>query len=315
VNLPGNLNVALARFLDETGRGGLSEASAALSQAYKAGNTSRAVDLAAYVVTRVPATFAANASVMAALAEAWPDFVPLSLLDVGAGPGVASWAAVTQWPDITTVTQVEHDRKFAGLAKQLNGWSGIAALCDAEIRQTQLQNMVDATADLVIASYVLAELPLEQMAQTADRLWAAAKQALVLIEPGTPQGFQRLQVIREHMLKRGAHIVAPCTHAAACPMVRDDWCHFKVRLARSRAHMHAKGAVVPFEDEAFSYLVVSRLPVAVLGGRIMAPPGATKAGITFNLCDGQGLHRENIASRDKQTYKRAKKLRWGDRWT
>jgi ribosomal protein RSM22 (predicted rRNA methylase) len=315
VILPGNLNVALSRWLADEGRGGLSLAASDLSRAYKAGSSSSAVSLAAYVATRVPATFAANGRVLEALTEAWPAFAPRTLLDVGAGPGVASWAVLARWPDISQVTQIERDTKFVGLARRLNSESDVVVLQKAEVRQVQLQAVPDVEADLVVASYVLAELPLQQMALVSEHLWAAATQALVLIEPGTPQGFGRLRVIREHLLKRGANVVAPCTHAAACPMAGDDWCHFKVRLARSREHMHAKGAVVPFEDEAFSYLVFSKQPLALTGARIIAPPEVNKPGISLQLCGALGLATEVIARRDKGPYKIAKRKRWGDPWT
>jgi ribosomal protein RSM22 (predicted rRNA methylase) len=313
VKLPGNLNVALSRWLADAGQGGLSAASDQLSRAYKAGKTSSAVSLAAYVATRVPATYAANARVLEAVMAAWPDFAPQSLMDVGAGPGVATWAALAQWPGITDVTQVEHDAKFVQLAKRLNAEGDVAALLKAHVQQVHLQ-AVTGGADVVMASYVLAELPLVQITQTADRLWAAADQALVLIEPGTPQGFARLRLIRDHLLTRGANIVAPCTHAAACPMTGDNWCHFKVRLARSREHMHAKGAVVPFEDEAYSYLVLSKQPVPQSGGRIIAPPDVSKPGISLPLCRATGLSTEIIARRDKGPYKLVKHKRWGDTW-
>ena len=65
---------------------------------------------------RVPATFAANMRVHQALAEAMPDFAPRTLLDIGTGPGTASWAALAQWPTIAQVTQCEQDKSFAGLA-------------------------------------------------------------------------------------------------------------------------------------------------------------------------------------------------------
>jgi ribosomal protein RSM22 (predicted rRNA methylase) len=315
VKLPGDLDVALAAWLEEAGRGGLSEQSSALSKAYKVGGSSAVVSLAAYVAARVPATFAANGRVLQTVTEVWPDFSPKSLLDVGAGPGVASWAAMAHWPEIATVTQVEHDTKFVALARAMNAESEIAALQSAVLQQVSLQSLPDVTADLVVASYVLAEMPVVQMASVADRLWAGTARALVLIEPGTPAGFQRLRIIRDHLLKRGAHVVAPCTHEAACPMTGDDWCHFKVRLSRSRAHMHAKGAVVPFEDEAFSYLAVARENVPLAGARVMAPPDVGKAGVDLRLCDGRGLSTETIARRNKASYKQAKHLRWGDLWT
>ncbi len=314
MNLPGHLNVALAQWLADHATGGLAQASAALSEAYRAGETSSAVSLAAYLTTRVPATFAANLRVLESVAEAWPGLAPQSLLDVGAGPGVASWAALAQWPSLTSATQVEQEPKFLALARALNAGSGLPALANADVVQGQLQQL-DKRVDLVLASYVLAELPLAQMVDAAGRLWAAAGQALVLVEPGTPQGFARLRAIRDHLLKDGAHVVAPCTHAHVCPMVGDDWCHFKVRLARSRAHMHAKGAVVPFEDEAFSYLALARQSVALAGSRIIAPPAVAKPGITFRLCQAEGLGDHHIARRDKAQYKLAKSKRWGDTWT
>jgi ribosomal protein RSM22 (predicted rRNA methylase) len=90
-----------------------------------------------------------------------------------------------------------------------------------------------------------------------------------------------------------------------------DWCHFTVRLARSREHMHAKAAHVPFEDEPFSWIAVSRVKYALAQARIVAPPVATKIGTTFKLCSTQGLTTPMIATRDKAAYKQIKKLAWG----
>ena len=41
-----------------------------------------------------------------------------------------------------------------------------------------------------------------------------------------------------------------------------DWCHFTQRLPRSRAHKQIKGAELPFEDEKFSYVALTRAPAA-----------------------------------------------------
>jgi ribosomal protein RSM22 (predicted rRNA methylase) len=85
-------------------------------------------------------------------------------------------------------------------------------------------------------------------------------------------------------------------------------------VQRSREHMHAKQATVPFEDESFSYLVLSRKAVPQTGGRIIAPVAINKVAATLPLCNGTGLHDETIASRDRPAYKRAKKIGWGDVW-
>jgi ribosomal protein RSM22 (predicted rRNA methylase) len=315
VRLPGELNAALTQWMAENGRGSLSNASQGLTAAYRKGETSTQVSLAAYVATRVPATFGANAEVQEALLAALPDFAPKSLLDIGAGPGVASWAALDFWPTLERVTLCEQDKKFAGLAAALNAASDIAVLKSAEvILKSEITLPPDLAADLVIASYMLAELPIEAMAQTAARLWARTKLVLLLIEPGTPQGFARLRAIRKTLIEQGACVLAPCTHQSVCPMAATDWCHFKTRLQRSREHMHAKGGTVPFEDEAFAYLLLSRQPAPQTGARIIAPTLTTKAGVALKLCDTTGLHDEMVASRDKPSYKRAKKKAWGQVW-
>ncbi len=315
MNYPGSLNAAIGEWLQQNSQGGLAGKTASLSDSYRKGANSSSVDLAAYVAARVPATYAANVRAQDAVAMAMPDFAPGSLLDVGTGPGTASWAALAQWPQTHNIVQCEQDQSFAWLAAKLNGESGLDALRRATLMQKSEANLpVDVRADLVIASYVLAELPLHAMADVARRLWARAQQVLLLIEPGTPQGFARLRLVRETLLGQGAVVIAPCTHQNACPMTGSNWCHFKTRVQRSRTHMHAKQASVPFEDEAFSYLAMSRNPVAQSGGRIIAPVSVNKVAATLPLCDGTGLRSEVIASRDKPAYKRARKSGWGDLW-
>jgi ribosomal protein RSM22 (predicted rRNA methylase) len=310
---PGALDAAVSEMIEA--EGGLSRQSAALTSAYRKGQTSSAVDIRAYLAARVPATFAANQRVMSEVVELMPAFAPTSLLDVGSGPGTACWAALDAWSSLSHVTQCEQDEAFAKSAISLNAASDIPALSAARLlRQSERALSLEEKADLVIASYMLAELPLEAVAETAKRLWARATQLLVLIEPGTPQGFQRLRMVRDHALSWGAQVIAPCTHQLACPMAGDDWCHFKVRLSRSRQHMHAKGAVVPFEDEPFSYLVLARKLVPQTSARIISAPTVTKIEARFRLCVEGKIEDHTIPARDKPIYKRAKKITWGDRW-
>jgi ribosomal protein RSM22 (predicted rRNA methylase) len=309
---PGNLDEAVAAWLAGKGQG-LAARSAALSERYRAGETSSHVEPAAYLAVRAPATFAACRKVLAEVAGAAPELSPMSLLDVGAGPGTAGWAAVAQWPALARITQVEVSSIFADIAAGLNAASGLPALENARLLCASLQEVdVAEEADVVLAAYVLAELPLASISATVASLWKRALQGLVLVEPGTPQGFARIRAAREALIAAGAHIAAPCTHDGACPMTGDDWCHFKVRLPRSRLHMHAKGASVPFENEAHSYLVALREGVPSNANRILAPPVSNKTGITLKLCGAGGLEERHIPSRDKATFKAVRKLQWGD---
>lgn len=305
-----DLTKALDGLLDGVSRKDLAAAAQTMSAGYRQGATSTAIvtplQAIAYAVARMPATHAACAAVFARLAEVMPALTPSSLLDVGAGTGAAGWAAIAQWPGIA-VTMLDHNPALRTLARKLADEGPLAA---AEILSGDLK-VEKPKADMVVASYVLAELPEEKAAVIATDLWQSADQALALIEPGTPDGFARIRAARAALIDSGAHVAVPCTHDKACPMSGDDWCHFSQRLSRSRDHMLLKEASVPFEDERYAYVVVTREKV-VSGARILAPPLESKPGLTFKLCDEKGLGAQFVATRDKNEYRRIRKRGWGD---
>ena len=311
MQFPPELTAALEALLDGVPRKDLAAAAKAMSAGYRQGETSQPIatplQATAYAVARMPATFAACAAVFARLVEVMPAFAPQSLLDVGAGTGAASWAAVTAWPDIADVTMLDRNPALRTLARRL---ADAGPLAGAEILGGDL-GAQKPSADLVMASYVLAELPQDQAASVARDLWQSTDGALALIEPGTPDGFARIRLARAALIAAGAHVAAPCTHDGNCPLRDDDWCHFSQRLARSRDHMLLKDATVPFEDERYAYVVMVRERVA-RDARILAPPLETKPGLTFKLCDETGLRAQFVASRDKTEYRRVKKRGWGD---
>ncbi|MEO8301968.1 MAG: small ribosomal subunit Rsm22 family protein [Rhizomicrobium sp.] len=308
---PPDLTKALASLLDGVSRKELAAAAQKMSAGYRGGATSQAIttpaQAAAYAVARMPATTAACAAVFARIAEVMPGFAPASLLDVGAGTGAASWAAMGQWPGLASIVMLDQNPALRALARRL---ADAGPLRTAEILSGDLGGD-KPKSDVVVASYVLAELPEASAGATAKHLWSAVAQMLVLVEPGTPDGFARIRSSRAALIEAGARVVAPCTHDKACPMAGSDWCHFSQRLPRSRDHMLLKGANVPFEDERYSYVVVTREKIAA-GARILAPPLESKPGVTFKLCDENGLRTQFVASRDKEEYRRVRKRGWGD---
>jgi ribosomal protein RSM22 (predicted rRNA methylase) len=316
MQFPTELTQGLETLLEGVPRKELAAAAKAMSVGYRSGATSRPIttplQAAAYAVARMPATFAACAAAFARLAQVMPAFSPQSLLDAGAGTGAASWAAVGQWPALAAVTMLDRNPALAALARRL---AATGPLAKAAILSGEL-GAEKPCADLVVASYVLAEFPDGQAASIAQDLWRSAQGALVLVEPGTPDGFARIRAARAGLIAAGAHVAAPCTHDRECPLQQDDWCHFSQRLPRSRDHMLLKEAAVPFEDERYSYLAVTRQTPAhgarIPNARILAPPLETKPGLTFKLCDETGLHARFVASRDKDEYRRVKKRGWGD---
>ncbi len=312
--IPQDLKAAIDRYLAENDAGSLVEKTQRMSERYRQGRGSDStMEFGAYLVARLPATYAAVEFCLAELAGRRPQFSPQTLLDAGSGPGTASWAAISAYQGISAVTFLDNNLPFLNLAGNLAAQGGHSALQGARALNADLSNLPgEASAELVIAAYALAEMPLAKAGQTAGALWKACENTLLVIEPGTPQGFARIHAVRVALLAEGANLIAPCTHVNSCPMQLPDWCHFSVRLARRREHMHAKKATVPFEDEKFSYLIAARQPGALEGARILAPPAESKADIKFKLCAGNGLTQQSIARRDRAEYKRVRKRDWGD---
>lgn len=319
-DLPPQLRLAADRLLEGVSRKDLATRAGAISARYRAGGGSAAVvasqaDAMAYVLTRLPATYAAGARVFAEIAERAPGFAPQSLLDAGAGPGGAGWAALETWPGLARAALLDSNRAFLDLAETLAA-DAPPALRTAQRLRADLAAPGDwPKADLVVASYALAEIAPAAQAGVIERLWAATDGVLAVIEPGTPAGYQRILAARAQLIEAGAAILAPCPHHTPCPLAAPDWCHFSQRLARSRDHRMAKGAETPFEDEKFIYLAVARPGLAAEADapRVLAPPRTAKPGIDLKLCTPAGaLENRFVPKRDKAAYALARRLDWGD---
>jgi ribosomal protein RSM22 (predicted rRNA methylase) len=79
-----------------------------------------------------------------------------------------------------------------------------------------------------------------------------------------------------------------------------------------QAHKQIKGAELPFEDEKFSYVALSRMPIASRPARVLAQPVINKVEVTAKLCTANGLTAARVSRRAKEDYARARRWRWGD---
>ena len=121
----------------------------------------------------------------------------------------------------------------------------------------------------MVCSYALNECLPETRRDIVAKAWQATKETLVLIEPGTPLGFSAIKTARTQLIKEGGFLVAPCTHENACPLTEGDWCHFSARLERLPFHRKIKDAQLGYEDEKYSYLIVSKKPFVRPAERIV----------------------------------------------
>jgi ribosomal protein RSM22 (predicted rRNA methylase) len=315
-DLPAELKAALEAKLHGLSRSDAAERSARISETYRAGGSSAAIrteaDALAYALARMPATYAAVTAGLNALCAIRPDFAPKNLLDIGAGPGTATWAAAETFSSLADFTSIDANAALRALALDLFDKSSRlakhrytqgearAALSDAE------------SSDLVVASYLLGEMGDTERADLADLMWTRTSDTLLIVEPGTPGGYTRILALRARLIASGAHVAAPCPHEGECPLVAPDWCHFTQRLPRSRAHKALKDAQLPFEDEKFAYVALTRAGVARRPARVLAQPDVSKVEVTAKLCAPDGLVMAKVPRRTKADYARARRWRWGD---
>ncbi len=306
VQLPDPAKRMIEERAEEVGFSALKRAAATLSSSYREGRSAALTRLpasertAAYLATRMPATYAACFVVLREVRQRLGDTAISSLLDIGAGTGAASLAARHWFPD-AAVTMVERDSAFAEAARSL--------LPDARILSADAANLDPLPPhDLVIAAYSLGELS----KPIVHRLWQAARVAAVVIEPGTPSGFSLIRTLRDGLLSAGAHMLAPCPAASTCPIVAPDWCHFAARVERSSLHRRLKEGQLSYEDEKFSYCAFSRVSLPLPDARVVRHPQHQPGLITLETCTPSGLETRRISKRDKDAFRLARKSSWGD---
>jgi ribosomal protein RSM22 (predicted rRNA methylase) len=310
VELPAELRDAVTALVTP----GVAGASRDLSERYRDRDrlrgavASTADDVAAYAVTRLPATYAALRAVLGELRLRRPAFAPRTQLDLGAGLGAALWAAAATWPTLAEATALDTEPEMLRVGAALPS-PGMAV---SWRRGSVPAAVPDVPLDLVTIGYLLNELDEAARAETLRRAWAVTSGALVVVEPGTPDGFRRVLAARGQLLDAGGYTVAPCPHDAPCPLPDDDWCHFGVRLSRTSAHRRAKDAQLAHEDEKFSYTIVAREPGPRATARILRHPQIRTGHVRLKLSTAAGIQEAVVSKRDGEAYRRARKASWGD---
>jgi ribosomal protein RSM22 (predicted rRNA methylase) len=320
MQLPAHLRQAIDEIVAASAAADIQRAAVAVSDRYRRLEKLKPLSIAspdeakAYVATRLPATYCAMSRVLQELSVN-----PASLLDIGAGPGTATLAALEKFPSLEDVKLLEPNVHLRGVGEdvlkkaypdQNSTWLATAA-----------EQANFPAADLVVSGYVLNEIMQEKgedaFAQTVRKMWQATKHTLVIVEPGTPAGQSLILQARQILLAEGAQMIAPCPHVEQCPIAAqwqadDKWCHFSVRVERSRMHKQSKpDAVLGYEDEKLSYLVVSRHKGELPRYRVVGHPQGKKV-MNAEVCVADGSYQDLQIAKSGADYKSFRKAEWGD---
>ncbi len=326
MKLPSKLPEAIERLSRTVSPQRLRLAAASLTDRYRSVVTPAAAirsedERLAYLLVRMPATFAA---LVQALREAKRQLMAQSgdalvcdngvgsdagmametVLDLGSGPGTAAWAVAGAFPDVRQFRLVERDRSLIGLGRQLCATSDLQALRQAEWIQADLNGkLAEESFDLVVASYSLGELSPAQRSLCLRQAWQRTRKLLVLVEPGTRDGFGCIHQARSEFIALGATLLAPCPHGLACPMAAaGDWCHFAARVERTAMHRRIKGGELGHKDEKFSYLAATPLKANPAEQRIVRHPAYHSGFVELQLCSADGINKRTIGRSKKTEY-------------
>lgn len=257
----------------------------------------------AYAISRMPSTYCAVYSTLSQCLKKYKQDIQ-TVLDVGAGTGAATWA-VTNLINANQITCLEREEEMRKVGNQLMKQH----MPTAEWKAFDLtQNEIQENADLVITSYVMNELTEVDRQKAIAKMWKATNGILVIIEPGTPEGFSHILEARTKLLKQGANIVAPCTHNGECHINKDDWCSFYIRVARSKMQKQAKNGELGYEDEKFSYIAFSKTPIDQNDAVILRHPQINSGHVRVKLCTQNGIEEKIYSKKDKEIYKKIRKL-------
>jgi len=257
-----------------------------------------------YAAVRLPATYAVIQTVFSELPE---ELIIHSILDMGTGPGTLLWGACTYFQELKSITGIEINPYMLVLAQKL----AVNFQISCELIQKNLLDLKECLPhDLVTLSYVLSELPSQGLIPVLEAAWNTASQGLILIDTGTPKGFEVIKKARTYFIEKGGYCYAPCGHEAACPMTSPDWCHFSVRLNREPLHQRIKQGTMGWEDEKYSYLILLKNSFPPKGQRILKKPLKNKRHLILEVCQETGVMLKPFSKRDA-AYKDVRKLQWG----
>ncbi len=239
-----------------------------------------------------------------------------SVVDFGGGPGTFLFA-LSKFKILNKYTNVERSDAFIDIMNVL-----VEEFLSSSIPHThvdsiscnylKLESQDIPTNELCVFSYTLCEcdnslISLSSLVENSNMV--------LIIEPGTPSGFNNIIQARDKLIEKGFSAIAPCTVSSGfCPL-RDsesDWCHFVERVDRSRIQRHLKNGVLGYEYEKYSYLLMSKSPINSDGKRIISRPDNTKHSVSFDICSEKSSHVVVTKRENKDKFKILRKSIRGD---
>ncbi|KAI8902088.1 mitochondrial small ribosomal subunit Rsm22-domain-containing protein [Globomyces pollinis-pini] len=302
---------------------------------------------AAYVASRMIPTYGAIYNVLSQINKRIPNFKPESVTDFGTGPGTALWAIQQFWnSSIKQMTAIDVSESMLNIVESFSKNPELS-IKDLKLKRylpIQSKYNTEEQSDLVISAFTLSELPNDtNRTFTVETLWKQTKDTLILIDRGTPIGFQIIANARQQLIdlakkeNQELHVVAPCAHELKCPVLTSrhgHWCHFSQSITLNTVMRNAKSTRNCNEDSKFSFIVLRKTKRPTIEPstasnsilqlqersyhwpRLILPPLKRPKHAVLDICSPEGLWQRTTISKSHPNplYSHARKSFWGDLW-
>ena len=263
----------------------------------------------AYSISRMPATYGAVYNSLKSSLEIYDPSIR-TIADIGAGTGSAT-IAVNELLDVDKIECFEREDSMQKVGKKIfehyNNLSDKANWNKLDI----CSDDITEEYDLVVTSYMLNEISDEKKDGIIEKLWRISNKILLIVEPGTMQGYRNIINAKKKLIDLGANVIAPCRNNE-CRLPKDDWCSFSCRVQRTKIHKELKDGNVPYEDEKYIYIAVSKEEIELDDRkRILRHPMIHSGFVKLKVCDEEEINEITISKKDIEKFKIARKSKAG----
>ncbi|KAF8910042.1 mitochondrial small ribosomal subunit Rsm22-domain-containing protein [Gymnopilus junonius] len=260
-------------------------------------------DGTAFATVALPAHYSAIAAVFHHLkVRLDPEWEVEKIIDWGTGTGSGLWASLYSFngKDVESGEEIRDKSIVATAIKSYTGIDKREGLI--AIGKKLLSNVPDGALNIkwkksyrpedqvlqeegpktiALSAFMLTAQPHSLAQKTlVQEMWDSGAHTIILIDHNTREGFEAIANAREYILGlgkaeveepetaplniRGAHVVAPCPHDHACPLLHSGGaslvCGFEQRIQRPSFVRRTKHSGIGHEDIGYSYVIIRRGP-------------------------------------------------------
>lgn len=306
--LPEDVRRKIADFYEGQNKNSLFETREGMTLKYK---TNQAInksvfekenDSLVYAISRMPATFTVIYRLLNDLVSQGRLKEISSVLDIGSGTGAGYFACKELFENIS-ISLFERDKNMIEVFKRFETGTEVE-------RFDFLKDDIRVKSDLVMSSYVFSELNEEGRKIALNKMLDASNRYVLIIDTGTPRTYENFMRLKKLVYDLGYKVTAPCL-SEKCGL-KNDYCQFYARVERSSLMKMSKNATLSYEDEKYFYLLIDKNTenetTFVGSARVIYRPKITTNFVELKLCTKDGVQVKNITKKDKELYKKAKKI-------